>query len=320
VRPYFPYDKVEAGILDAAAHIFGVQFKAVPHAQVWHPSVTTFDVIDHGRRVGRIYLDMHPREGKDKWFSSAPVVPGMSGRQTPEGMLVCNFSGGVPGDPGLMQYDEVVTYFHEFGHLMHHILGGQTRWSGQGGFSVEGDFVEAPSQMLEEFFHSHAVLAPFARHYQTGEVIPVAVVEKMNAASAFGRGIWVQRQLVFSALSLALHDHPVTAPDIETLQRATQEKFSPFAPVEADHYFAAFTHLVGYASNYYTYLLDKVIAIDFYARFDPVHPLDGPTAQAYRRAVIDPGATRPAAQLVRDFLGRPQSLDAFGAWIGQEFR
>jgi thimet oligopeptidase len=320
VRPYFPYDKVETGILDTAAKIFHVSFTQVKDANVWHPSVTVFDVIDGGHKVGRIYLDMHPREGKDKWFSSAPVVPGIRGKQIPEGMLICNFSGGVAGDPGLMQYNEVVTFFHEFGHLMHHILGSQNRWSNQGGFNVEGDFVEAPSQMLEEFFRAYSVLAPFAKHYQTGEVIPAAMVERMNAAGAFGRGRWTQGQLFYATLSMALHDRPVAEVDLDALLRQSMERHSPYTFVEGNRMYASFTHLTGYASNYYTYVLDKVIAVDFYSKFDPVHPLDGPVAAQYRKAVINPGATKPAAELVKDFLGRPQNMDAFKTWLDVEFK
>lgn len=320
VRPYFAYDRVEAGILDAAAKIFRVRFEPVRDAALWHPSVTAFDVIDGARRVGRVYLDMHPREGKDKWFSASALVPGVRGRQTPEGVLVCNFSGGTPGDPGLMQYNEVVVYFHEFGHLMHHILGSQNRWSGQGGFNVEGDFVEAPSQMLEEFFRSHAVLAPFARHYQSGAVLPAQTVERMNAANAFGRGNWAQRQLLFAGMSLRLHELPVDGLDPDAVLREAAARYSPYTFVEGSRTYASFTHLTGYASNYYTYVLDKVIAIDFYSRFDPARPLDGPAAARYRRAVIEPGATRPATQLVRDFLGRPQNMDAFKAWLGEQFK
>lgn len=319
VRPYFPYDRVEEGVLGAAAKIFHVEFKPVKDAVVWDASVTTFDVIDHGKKVGRIYLDMHPREGKDKWFSSAPVVPGIRGRQVPEGMLICNFSGGVAGDPGLMQYDEVVTYFHEFGHLMHHILGSQGQWSGQGGFNVEGDFVEAPSQMLEEFFRSRSVLVPFARHYQTGEVIPAEVVGRMNAAGAFGRGRWAQGQLFYASLALAAHDRPVAQVDMDALLREKADRYSPYAFVDGNHMYTSFTHLVGYASNYYTYVLDKVIALDFFAQFDRDHLLDGPTAMRYRKNVIDPGATKPAAELVKDFLGRPQNMDALKKWVGAEF-
>ncbi|MET3134346.1 thimet oligopeptidase [Oxalobacteraceae bacterium GrIS 1.11] len=320
VRPYFAYEAVETGILATAAKIFHVQFKQVNNAKVWHRSVTVFDVIDRSQRVGRIYLDMHPREGKDKWFSASPVVPGIQGKQVPEGMLVCNFSGGVAGDPGLMQYNEVVTYFHEFGHLMHHILGSQHRWSGQGGFNVEGDFVEAPSQMLEEFFRSRSVLAPFARHYQSGQAIPAPLMEKMNAANAFGRANWAQRQLFYASLSLNLHDRPVAEVDLDAQLRAAAGRYSPYGFVDGNRSYASFTHLTGYASNYYTYVLDKVIAIDFYSTFDRVHPLDGPAAAHYRKAVIEPGATKPAAQLVQDFLGRPQNMDAFKTWLGEEFK
>jgi thimet oligopeptidase len=145
---------------------------------------------------------MHPRPGKDKWFSSAPLVPGIAGRQLPEGTLMCNFSGGTAGDPGLMQYSEISIFLHEFGHLMHHVLGGQNQWAGAGGFNVEGDFVEAPSQMLEEILHDHAVVASFAKNYQTGETIPAGIVNRMNAADAFGRGIWIQRLLFWSTYSL----------------------------------------------------------------------------------------------------------------------
>jgi thimet oligopeptidase len=319
VRPYLPYAQVEAGILSTASKLFHVSFQRVPDAVVWDKSVTTYDVLDGSKRIGRIYLDMHPRTGKDKWFSSGPVVPGIRGRQMPEGMLICNFSGGVAGDPGLMEYDEVVTFFHEFGHLMHHILGSQNEWSQQGGFNVEGDFVEAPSQMLEEMFRSYAVLAPFAKDYKTGATIPEALVAKMNAAGAYGRGNWVQSQLFYSAYSLQLHNQPAANLNFDAIWRKDHDRFQHTAFVPGAHDFASFTHLTGYASNYYTYVLDKVIAVDFFAQFDPHDLLNGPTAMRYRRTVLEPGATKPAAQLVKDFLGRPQSINALKAWVNVEF-
>lgn len=325
VRPYFPYSQVQAGILNTASRLFHVSFKPVKDAVVWDASVDTFDVYDQapgnaGKLLGRVYLDMHPRQGKDKWFSSGPVVPGIRGRQLPEGMLICNFSGGVAGDPGLMQYDEVVTFFHEFGHLMHHILGSQGEWSGQGGFNVEGDFVESPSQMLEEMFHSTAILQSFGKNYQTGEPVPGAMVAKMNAASAYGRGAWLQRQLLYSTYALQLHDQDPATIDFDGLFHRDQQHFSAFTPLPGDHFFASFTHLEGYASNYYTYVLDKVIALDFFSQFNPDNLLDGPTAMRYRRTVLDPGATKPAAELVKDFLGRPQNMKALENWMNQEFQ
>jgi len=325
VRPYFPYEQVQAGILKTAARLFHVTFKAVPGAVVWDKSVDTFDVYDaapgnEGKLLGRIYLDMHPREGKDKWFSSSPVVPGIGARQIPEGMLVCNFSGGKAGDPGLMQYNEVVTFFHEFGHLMHHILGSQGQWSGAGGFNVEGDFVESPSQMLEEMFHDPVILQSFGKHYQTGETIPASLITKMNAASAYGRGRWLQNQLLYSSYSLQVHNQAPASIDFDALWSTDATRFSPFAQVQGAHQFAAFTHLTGYTSNYYTYVLDKVIAIDFFSQFDKKNLLDGPTAMRYRRAVLEPGASKPAADLVKDFLGRPQQIDALKSWMNEEFQ
>jgi len=324
VRPYFPYAQVQDGILKTAARLFHVSFKPVTDAVVWDKSVDTYDVFDatagnEGKRLGRIYLDMHPREGKDKWFSSSPVVPGIAGRQLPEGMLVCNFSGGKAGDPGLMQYDEVVTYFHEFGHLMHHILGSQGQWSQAGGFNVEGDFVESPSQMLEEMFHSQAILQSFGKHYQTGEVLPAALIAKMNAASAYGRGQWLQRQLIYSSFSLDVHNIAPAKLDFDGEWNANMKRFSPFANIAGTHDYASFTHLTGYASNYYTYILDKVIALDFFAQFDKNNLIDGPTAMRYRRTVLEPGATKPATELVQDFLGRPQQMDAIRAWMNVQF-
>jgi thimet oligopeptidase len=325
VRPYFPYDRVQAGILKTAARLFHVEFKPVKNAVVWDRSVDTFDVFDtatgsKGKLLGRIYLDMHPREGKDKWFSSAPIAPGIRGRQLPEGMLVCNFSGGTAGDPGLMQYSEVVTFFHEFGHLMHHILGSQGQWSGAGGFNVEGDFVESPSQMLEEMFHDPAILQSFGKHYKSGETVPASLIAKMNAASAYGRADWLQRQLIYATYALQLHNQAPAGIDFDVLWKADIERFSPFTPVEGDRFYASFTHLTGYASNVYTYLFDKVIAIDFFAQFDKHNLLDGPAAMRYRRTVLEAGAGKPAAELVKDFLGRPQQMDALKNWMNEEFQ
>jgi thimet oligopeptidase len=325
VRPYFPYEQVQAGILKTAARLFHVEFKPVVGAKTWDPSVAVFDVYDAagtggGKLLGRIYLDMHPREGKDKWFSSAPLVPGIRGRQLPEGALICNFSGGVAGDPGLMLYSEVVTFFHEFGHLMHHILGSQGQWSAAGGFNVEGDFVEAPSQMLEEMFRDRTIISSFAKHYQTGETIPADLFEKMNAAGAYGRGSWVQRQLMYSTFSLQVHDRAPEKVDLDAMWKETMTRFTPFTVVDGNRFYASFTHLTGYASNYYTYVLDKVIAVDFFAQFDKKDLLDGPTAMRYRRSVLEPGASKPATALVKDFLGREQNLDALKVWMGEEFK
>ena len=319
VRPYFPYAAVERGVIATASRLFRIDIRPVNGLHAWHPSVTSYDVYDRDVRLGRIYLDMHPRAGKDKWFSTQPLILGVRGRQLPEGTLVCNFPGGTAGDPGLMQYGDVVIFLHEFGHLMHHIIGGQNPYAGETAFNVEGDFVEAPSQMLEEFFRDYGVLASFAHHYESGAVLPTELYERMSRADTFGRASGQQRQLVFTAVSLDFHTLPPATLDFDAVYRRNFERFSTDAFVPGDHMWASFTHLNGYSSNYYTYVIDKVIALDFFAQFDPHDLLGGAAGLRYRQAVLAPGATQPAAQLVRDFLGREANLDAYRRWILAEF-
>ena len=323
VRPYFPYAQVEAGVLATAARLFKVEFRPAADAETWHPSVSVWDVVDGEKRVGRFYLDMHPREGKDKWFSAAPLVPGIAGRQIPEAALICNFPGGndKAEDPGLMQHSDVVTYFHEFGHLVHAILGGQQQWAGISGIATEGDFVEVPSQMLEEFFRDAKLLQTFARHYQTGEPIPAELVATMNQAAAFGRADWVRTQLFYTNYALDVHDRDPDAPsaplDLDALLRADYERFLPYRWIDGNRMYASFTHLCGYSSNYYTYLYDKVIAIDFFNQFDRDALLEGPAAMRYRKAVLDRGGSAPGRAMVQGFLGRDESMEAFEEWIGE---
>jgi thimet oligopeptidase len=326
VRPYFPYAAVEQGILDTAARLFHVTFQRNREAAVWHPQVSAWDVYDRDRLCGRFYLDMHPREGKDKWFSAAPLIPGIAGRQLPEVALICNFPGGKAegssgrsDDPGLMQYSDVVTFFHEFGHLMHAILGGQQAWAGVSGIATEGDFVEVPSQMLEEFFHDAQLLASFARHYQTGEPIQQAMVERMNRASAFGRADGVRTQLFYTSYALDVHNLPPQTLDPDALLEQGYKRMMPYEWIDGNRMYASFTHLIGYSSNYYTYMFDKVIALDFFGQFDRSNLLEGPTAMRYRQAILEPGGSKPGTQLIEDFLGREQRMDAFAEWVGEEF-
>jgi thimet oligopeptidase len=142
----------------------------------------------------------------------------------------------------------------------------------------------------------------------------------MNAASAYGRARWLQSQLLYSSYSLQVHNQAPAAIDFDALWATDQARFSPYTPVTGDRTFASFTHLTGYASNYYTYVLDKVIAIDFFAQFDKRNLLDGPTAMRYRHAVLEPGANKPATELVKDFLGREQSMEALKTWMNEEFQ
>ncbi len=318
VRPYFPYQQVEQGVLDTAAKLFGVEFRR-SRAEGWHKAVAVFDVFDGAAQVGRFYLDMHPREGKDKWFSAAPVVTGVRGRYMPEAALICNFPGGDPGDPGLMQYSDVVTFFHEFGHLMHAILGGQTEWAGLSGFATEGDFIEVPSQMLEEFFRDIPLLQSFARHYQTGEVLPAELIQKMKLAGAFGRADWMRSQIYYTTLSLDLHDQDPQGIDLDRVTKGLYQSLQSWGWIEGNRMYASFGHLTGYSSNYYTYAFDKVIALDFFAQFDPADLLACAAGERYRKLVLEQGGSRPGRQLVRDFLGRDEEFRAMSDWLNEEF-
>src|SRR5260370_2255688 len=150
--------------------------------------------------IGRFYLDMHPRAGKYTHAEMTSVLDGIRGKQLPEAAMICNFPARTADDPDLMEYGDVVTFFHEFGHLMHHILGGQQKWAGISGITMEADFGEAPSQMLEEFIRSPQVLASFAHHYKTGEPIPAELVGRINRASAFGRAGYTAAPVSYTAL------------------------------------------------------------------------------------------------------------------------
>ncbi len=277
---------MQQGVLDVASKLFNVTFRPAKNAVTWDPSVDALDVFDGDHQLGRIYLDMHPRPGKDQWFSSDPILDGKRGQQLPEVALVCNFPGGKPGDPGLMEYGDVTTFFHEFGHLMHWIFQGQQQWAGYGG-NLESDFVEAPSQMLEEWMHDPKVLATFARNYQTNAPIPAELVNRANRADAFGRGLWARMQLVYTTVSFDLHN---TAPDSAQLEKifpTELKRFMPYQFVEGDHQLASFGHVVGYSSAYYTYLWDKVIAQDFYSKFDHNNLLAPEVARRYRTTVLE---------------------------------
>jgi thimet oligopeptidase len=318
VRPYFPYAKVEGGVLETAARLFRVEFRR-SKAAAWHEAVSVFEVFDGGRLTGRFYLDMHPREGKNKWFSAAPVVTGVRGSVLPEAGLICNFPGGDDGDPGLLQYSDVVTFFHEFGHLMHAILGGHTEWAGLSGFATEGDFVEVPSQMLEEFFRDEKLLQAFAKHYETGEVLPTELIRSMKRAGAFGRADWVRSQLYYTTLSLDLHDQDPAGLDPDAETHELYKEFQPWTWLEGNRMYASFGHLTGYSSNYYTYMFDKVIALDFFGQFDKEDLLGCEAGARYRKAVLEQGGSKPGREMVRDFLGRDEEFAAFTKWMNEEF-
>jgi thimet oligopeptidase len=320
VRPYFPFAQVKQGILDTAAKFFRVTFRQELDSPSWDPSVETWDVLDNGQPIGRFYLDMHPRANKFEHAAMFEVLDGVRGKQLPEAILVCNLPGPTASDPGLNESDDVVTFFHEFGHLMHWILAGQQQWAGISGLNMESDFIEAPSEMLEDLIRSPQVLALFARDYKTGQPIPADLVARMNRASAFGRAGNTALQNSFTALSYDIYKSNPATIDLDAVADSDTRRYSLFPPAPGTHMWAAFGHLASYSSSYYTYMWDLVIAEDFFAQFDSHNPLAGDTPLRYRRTVLEPGGSMSANDLVKNFLGRPQNMQAFEHWMAEEFQ
>ena len=313
-RPYLEYRAIRDGILDLTATLFGIAYRRVEVPDAWHPEVEVFDVVEGDRPLGRIWLDMHPREGKYKHFAQFTRVNGQAGRRLPEGVLVCNFPR--PGEaPALLDLAEVRTLLHEFGHLLHHVLGGHTRWSAHSGVATEWDFVEAPSQLLEEWVRDPEVLRRFARHVETGEPIPVDLVRRLDASEEFGKGLTVRQQMFYAAVSLELHRRDPEGLDTTALVAELMERYTPFRHVPGTWFHASFGHLDGYSALYYTYMWSLVIAKDLFSAFQARGILDTETAGRYRRAVLEPGGSRPARELVRDFLGRDSSFAPFERWL-----
>ncbi|GAA4128577.1 M3 family metallopeptidase [Nocardioides fonticola] len=306
VRSYFTFAKVRQGLLDLTGRLFGLTYTDVPDAPVWHEEVSVHDVWLDGERLGRIHLDLHPREGKYNHAAQFDLVPGVAGVQLPEGVLVCNFGRG------RMEHSEVTTLFHEFGHLMHHILAGRHRWVRFSGVATEWDFVEAPSQMLEEWAWDAGVLQTFATD-DDGTPIPVELVARMRSADEFGQGCYARTQMYYASVSYRFH---AELPADQTARlRELSAQYAIFDALPDTHFHCGFGHLSGYTSAYYTYMWSLVIAKDLFSAFDPDDLFAPEVATRYRDTVLAAGGSKDAADLVADFLGRPYDSAAFRRWL-----
>ncbi len=318
IRPYFEYTRVKQGVLDITGRMFGLTYRKLTDVPVWHAEVDVYDVVEGATVLGRIYLDMHPRDGKYKHYAQFTLVNGVAGKRLPEGVLMCNFPRppeGNRGEAALMEHDSVKTFFHEFGHLLHHVLGGHTRWAGLSGVATEWDFVEAPSQMLEEWVWDVPTLQTFARHYQTGAPLPAELVGRAKAADEYGKGLWVRQQMFYAATSLEFHTRDPRGLDTTRVMAELQDRYTPFKYVEGTYFHESFGHLDGYSALYYTYMWSLVIAKDLFSVFQHEGLLDPKAALRYRRAVLEPGGSKPAAELVADFLGRQYDFGAYQEWL-----
>ena len=318
VRQYFDFEAVRAGLLDVTGRLFGLRYEPVV-STTWHEDVVTYDVYRLAVKTGgadelagRIHLDLFPRDGKFKHAAQFPLVVGVNASQgavarvLPEGALACNFSRG------LMEHSDVVTLFHEFGHLIHDVLAGNQDFARFSGVATEWDFVEAPSQMLEEWAWSSDVLRLFALN-EDGQPIPVELVRRLNAAKDFGKSADVCTQMFYAAVSYYLHARDTD--DITTTVRELRARYDVFDDIATTHFHTSFGHLEGYSSVYYTYMWSLVIAKDLFSSFDPLNLFDTAVSYRYRDDVLARGGVRDAADLVADFLGRPYDFSAFADWL-----
>ncbi|MEN8706505.1 MAG: M3 family metallopeptidase [Nocardioides marinisabuli] len=307
VRRYFDFTRVRQGLLDVTGRLFGLTWTPVDDAPTWHDEVAAYDVaLAGGEQLGRIYLDLHPRAGKYNHAAQFDLVSGVAGRQLPEGVLVCNFGRG------LMEHSEVVTLFHEFGHLLHHVLAGRHEWVRFSGVATEWDFVEAPSQMLEEWAWDDGVLAGFATD-EEGRAIPAELVDQMRAAEEFGKGVHARTQMYYASVSYRFHAE--LPADLTARSLELSEQYAVWAALPGSHFHCGFGHLGGYTSAYYTYMWSLVIAKDLFSAFDTRDLFAPEVALRYRDRVLAAGGSKDAADLVEDFLGRPYEPTAFTAWL-----
>ncbi|CAM3146123.1 Peptidase M3A/M3B catalytic domain-containing protein [Sphingomonas antarctica] len=313
VRQYFAYNNVRDGILQWTRDLFGVEIKPWKTA-TWDPSVEPYEMYQDGKLIGQFYFDTHPRPGKYNHANVVPIRMGITGRQIPTFALVTNFPAG-DHTTGLMEHRDVETFLHEYGHLIHGIFAGQQNWEGANPFNIEWDFVEAPSQMLENWVWDYGTLSKFAVD-KNGKTIPKDLVERMNKARYFAEAYGDRRQLGLSNISLGFHSGPPQA-DLSAEARELDRPYTFMPYPEGTHMQDSFGHLSGYSAFYYTYMWSKAIAVDMYSRFEKDGLRNTKTAAAYRAAVLAPGSSKPAAELVSGFLGRPLSVEAYKARLAK---
>jgi oligopeptidase A len=320
VAEYFPLDAVMAGLLDLTGDVFGLTYRRVQPTRAWHPDVLLYEVRDRtsDRPIAHFYADLFPREGKFGHAAAFQLVAGHrrpdGARVTPVSAIVANFTRPSQGHPSLLRHDEVVTLFHEFGHILHQSLS-RTEFVRFAGSETEPDFVEAPSQIMEHWAWDPTVLRRFARHYRTGEPIPVDLVAQLVRARDLNVGVRMLRQVSLGLLDLGFHDAAAER-DLDEINRRTWE-VTGLAFHEGTFYPGGFSHLFGgYDAGYYGYLWSKVYGDDMFGRFRAAGVMSADAGAAYRREILEAGGSRDAADMLRAFLGREPSNATFLQMLG----
>lgn len=326
LRPYHPLDRILHGLFEIAASLYGVTIERSTSAPVWHEDATAWSVRDRsGERLGTFYLDLFPRETKRDGAWMSGVVDRLP--ETPEerenvAVIVANVTPPRgPGKPALLSHREVETLFHEFGHMMHHLLS-EVPIRSMAGTRVVSDFVELPSMIMENWTWERDALDRFARHFETGQPIPEDVKDRMLRARTYRAANALMRQLGFSTVDLLLHTEydEATHGDVMAFARDVFAELSP-TPLPATYaMLASFSHLFGspygYAAGYYSYQWSEVLEADAFRRFRAEGILSREVGEAFRASILSRGDTDDPAKLYREFLGRDPDVSALLTRLG----
>ncbi len=316
VKEYFELQNVIKGLFAVYQRIYNLTFTEDKHPSVWHPDVQAFSVTDNATQklIGYFYLDLYPRDNKYKHAACFPITAARTtaaGRHLASATLICNFPKPTADQPSLMPHSEVQTLFHEFGHLMHAMVS-ETELGQLSGTNVVTDFVEAPSQIMENWVWNKQVLSLFAKHYKTGEMIPSELLDKMIASKNATSGLLTLQQIFYGSFDFTLNDGFKISDEqsVSNLVKQIQNSTTLYPYVDGAHFECNFGHLTGYGSQYYGYLWSLVYAQDMFSVFAG-DPLSAETGNRFRRTVLAKGGSDDAINLVKNFLGREPDDKAF---------
>ncbi|MFD2742939.1 MULTISPECIES: M3 family metallopeptidase [Sphingobacterium] len=309
IRPYFGLAEVREGAFQTAAKLWGLSFVALNNVPVYHEEVEVYEVKDKdGSHLGILYADFFPRDSKRSgaWMTSYRSQYTKDGKRiAPVISIVCNFTKPVGDKPALLTFDEASTLFHEFGHALHGLMS-NVKYKSLSGTSVPRDFVELPSQIMENWAADPAVMKTYAKHFETGEAIPDALIEKMEKAGTFDQGFATVEYLAASLLDMNYHaaTSPITV-DAMAFEDAAMRKIGLIDAIIPRYRTTNFQHIFsgGYSSGYYSYIWSEVLDSDAFAAFKEKGLYDQSTASSFRRNILERGGTGNPAEMYRNFRG-----------------